>query len=190
MASSSDGNDITRLLEAWSQGDDEAFEQLMLLVFDDLRQIANRQFEREPLGHTLQPTAVVNEVYMRLVGQRQLHWDNRKQFFAFAATLVRRVLVDHARKRQTAKRGGDQPKISFDEAIGLPVEKAPELIALDDALATLEVVDPRAARFLELHVFTGLSLQEIAEVEGVSLTTVKRELRTARIWLLHELERA
>ncbi len=182
-------SEVTELLSSWSEGDPDALEKLMPLVFDDLRQLARRQFDQESPGHTLQPTALVNEVYLKLVDQKKLHLENRAQFFAFAATLIRRILVDHARKRNTAKRGSGSHKFSLDESIVVPVERASELVALDDALTGLEQFAPRQSRIIVLRTFTGLSLEEIAEVLGISLSTVKREQKAARAWLRRELSR-
>lgn len=181
--------DVTGLLVDWSRGDDEALERLMPLVVDELRHLARSHFRREPDGHTLQPTALVNEVYLRLTDQRQVQWDNRSQFFAFAATLMRRVLVDHAKARRTAKRGGHVRKVSLQEVIGLAEPEDVDLLALDDALSTLAEIDPRQSRIVELRFFAGLTHEEIAEVLEVSVSTVKREWRTARLWLYRECRR-
>ncbi len=186
---SRESSEVTQLLSSWSKGDSGALEKLMPLVFDDLLQLARKQFEHEAPGHTLQPTALVNEVYLKLVDQKNLQLESRAQFFAFAATLIRRILVDHARKRNTAKRGSGGHKFSLDESIVVPVERASELVALDDALTGLEQFAPRQSHIIVLRTFTGLSLEEIGEVLGISLSTVKREQNAARAWLRRALER-
>ncbi len=178
--------DITDLLRAWNDGDEHARDSLMPLVFDDLREIARRHYDREELGHTLQPTALVNELYLKLKGQRSVQWRNRREFFAIAAQMIRRILVDHARSRRAVKRGDGGPKVSFDEAFGLPVVE-PSLIALDDALKDLEKVDPRGSRVVELHAFGGLRFDEIAEVIGVARSTVLRDWKHAKLWLRRQL---
>lgn len=183
-------SEVTRLLHAWSEGDTDARDRLIPLVFDELRRIARRQLDRERPNHTLEPTALVNELYLRLVDQRNVHWESRRDFFAVSAALIRRVLVDYARRRNAAKRGaGGGPKISLDEAIGLPVTDDPTLLALDDALKDLEAIDPRGSRIVELHVFTGLGHDEIAEVLGISRSTVIRDWSHAKLWLRRELDR-
>ncbi len=179
-------SDVSRLLQAWNDGDTEARDQLMPLVFDDLREIAQRHYRREGSGHTLQPTALVNELYMKLKGQRGVQWRSRREFFAVSANMIRRILVDHARKRQAVKRGEEAPKISFDEAFGLTM-KEPMLIALDDALKALEQVDPRGSRVVELHAFGGLRFEEIAETLEVARSTVFRDWKHAKLWLRREL---
>ncbi len=180
---------VTDLLVEWSEGNVEALEQLMPLVFDELRKLARSHFQRESEGHTLQPTALVNEVYMKLIDQRKVQWENRSQFYAFAALLMRRILVDHAKGRRAAKRGGHVQKLSLDEALGVPEPVDLDVLALDDALSALAEIDPRQARVVELRYFAGLTLEEIAEVLGVSATTVKRDWRTARLWLYREMRR-
>jgi RNA polymerase sigma factor (TIGR02999 family) len=182
-------HEITELLHDWGDGDREALERLMPLVFDELRRIANGYFIREGRGHTLQPTALVNEVYLRLLGRRTVQWQNRAHFFGFAAELMRRILVDHARSHQTAKRGQGAAKISLEEGLAAPKEKEVDLVVLDDALKALAEVDPRQSRIVELRFFAGLTNDEIAEVLDVSPTTVKREWRTAKLWLLREIKR-
>lgn len=181
-------SEITQLLDRWNQGETDALGRLMPLIVNDLRQVARKYLAQESEGHTLQPTALVNEVYLRLVGRRSVSWQNRAQFFAFVAGLMRRILVDHARGRQTAKRGSGAIRLSLDETIRTPKrDKDPDLLALDDALKGLAEVDPRQSRIVEMRYFTGLSVQEVAAVEDVSPTTVKREWRTAKLWLYREL---
>ena len=182
-------NEVSRLLQDWNAGDTGARDQLISLVFDDLRDIARRHFERELPGHTLQPTALVNELYMRLKKQRSVQWRNRKEFFAVAAKMIRRILVDYARKRRAAKRGDGGPKISFDEAFGGAVDE-PQLLALDDALKGLEKVDPRGSQVVELHAFGGLNFDEIAEVLQVARSTTLRDWKHAKLWLRRELRGA
>jgi RNA polymerase sigma factor (TIGR02999 family) len=181
--------EITELLAEWSDGDPEALERLMPLVFEDLRQLARKQFRRESDGHTLQPTALVHEVYMRLSGQRKVEWENRAQFFAFAAMLMRRILVDHAKARRAAKRGGQARPLPLDEAFAVPGGGDVDVLALDEALTDLARIDPRQARIVELRYFVGLTQDEAAEVLSVSTTTVKREWRSARLWLYSQVRR-
>ncbi len=181
--------EVTRLLKEWSQGDAAALEDLMPVVFDDLRMIARRQFQMEAADHTLQPTALVSEVYLRLCGQRSVHWENRRQFFAFAGMLMRRILVDHAKGRNTAKRGKGLPNLPLDEAMIAPEQSVVDVVALDEALSRLAAFDERQAKVVELRFFLGLTNEEIAEVLGISLTSVKRDWQTARIWLYREMNR-
>jgi RNA polymerase sigma-70 factor (ECF subfamily) len=182
-------SDVTRLLQDWGEGDPSALERLIPLVFEDLRQIAGRMFQRESDGHTLQPTALVNEVYLKLTNQRKMHWQNREQFFGVAAMMMRRILVDYAKGRQAAKRGSGAPKVPLDETIAVPELRGVDVVALDEALSRLAELDPRAGRIVEMRFFMGLDNEEIGEVLKVSVTTVKREWRTARIWLFRELSR-
>jgi RNA polymerase sigma-70 factor, ECF subfamily len=181
-------SDVTRLLQDWSQGDPSALEKLIPLVFEDLRDIAKRMFQRESDGHTLQPTALVNEVYLRLFDQKKIRWQNRQQFFGVAAMMMRRILIDYAKGRQAAKRGSGAPKVSLDDSLAIPeLMNDDDLVALDDALSRLAEIDPREGQIVELRFFTGLSHEEIAELLGISVTTVKREWRTAKLWLYREL---
>jgi RNA polymerase sigma factor (TIGR02999 family) len=181
-------SDVTQLLQEWSQGDPSALERIIPLVFDDLRQIAGRMFRRESDGHTLQPTALVNEVYFRLMEQRKIHWANREQFFGVVALLMRRILVDYAKGRQAVKRGSGVAKLPLDEAIGVAaIQENLDMVGLDEALSRLAEIDPRQSQIVDMRFFTGLSHEEIAEVLGISVTTVKREWKTARIWLFREL---
>ncbi len=159
----------------------------MPFVFDDLRQMARRYFLRESAGHTLQPTALVSEVYLRLQGQREIQWQNREQFFAVTALLMRRILVDYAKGRHTQKRGEGVVKVPLEKAFNLAEAQHLDLAALDDALSRLALLDPRQSRIVELRFFTGLKHEEIAELLGISVTTVKREWNTARLWLHREL---
>lgn len=179
-------SDVTRLLDAWSGGDPEALDRLMPLVVGDLRQVAAKYLAGEDAAHTLQPTALVNEVYLRLAGRRTVHWQNRAQFFAVAAEIMRRILVDHARRRKRAKHGHGLLRVPLDESIPLPEDDL-DLIALDAALDRLAAIDPRQSRVVELRYFAGLTIEETAAVLECSPMTVKREWRTARLWLFDEL---
>lgn len=181
--SSPSSETITLLLERWSSGDPAAAEQVLPLVYEELRRIAARQLRRERESHTLQATAIVHEAYLRLNGQAGLEWPSRAHFFAFAAHLIRRILVDHARTRNRAKRGGGKDHLSLTEAADLALSRSPDLEALDEALASLEKVDVRKAAVVELKFFGGLSLEEIAGQLGISPETVSREWRRAKAWL-------
>jgi RNA polymerase sigma factor (TIGR02999 family) len=180
-------SDVTRLLQDWSQGDPSALERLIPLVFEDLRQIAVRMFQRENDGHTLQPTALVNEVYLKLMDQRKIQWQNREQFFGVAATMMRRILIDYHKGRHAAKRGSGAPKVPLDETIAVPELRNLDVVALDEALSQLAVFDHRQGQIVEMRFFMGLSHEEIAKILGISVTTVKREWRMARLWLYREL---
>jgi RNA polymerase sigma factor (TIGR02999 family) len=182
-------SDVTQLLQEWSQGETSALDKLIPLVFDDLREIARRLFRKESDGHTLQPTALVSEVYLRLMDQRKIHWQNSEQFFAVASLMMRRILVDYAKGRQAAKRGSGAIKLPLDDAYG--VAEMPEnldFLDLDQALTELAKLDPRQGQIVQMHFFMGLSHEEIAEILGLSPTTVKRDWRTARAWLYRELK--
>lgn len=179
---------ITQLLGKWSSGDREAAEQVLPQVYEELRRIASRQLRREKNAQTLQATSIVHEAYMRLNGQSGLAWPSRAHFFAFSAHLIRRILVDHARRRNRAKRGGMAERITLAELDALALEKSPDLVELDDALCRLEKVDPRKATVVELKFFAGLTLDEVAEQLGISSETVSREWRRARAWLYTALQ--
>lgn len=179
--------DVTALLEAWSGGDDSALAELLEVVQAELHQMARGLFRRERPGHTLQPTAMINELYLRLEGQRRVDLRHRRQFFAVAARLMRRVLVDHARRHGAVKRGGRALQVELDASADLPDDLAPEMVALDDALLDLERRSPRQGRIVEMRVLVGLTLEEIAGVERISLSTVSREWRAARLFLLSQL---
>jgi RNA polymerase sigma-70 factor (ECF subfamily) len=187
--SNSPPREVTALLLSWSDGDQDALARLMPLVYDELRRLALDHLRRERPDHTLQPTALVNEVYLRLVDQRSVSWQTRAQFFGLAARLMRHVLVDHARTRAAAKRGGGASKLSLDEARVAPEEVAAELVALDEALVRLAAVDERKGRVVEMRFFGGLSVEETAEALGVSDKTVMRDWRIAKLWLHRELSR-
>ena len=178
--------DVTQWLIDWRNGKQEALAQMMPLVYNELRRLAQRYLQRERPDHTLQATALVHEAYLRLVDQRQAQWQNRAHFFGLAAQMMRRILVDHARHHHAAKRGGAEPKLSLDEAVWVSAEHATDLTALDDALTRLAVLDPQQSRLVELRFFGGLTIDETAEVLGVSPATVKREWRLARAWLYRE----
>jgi RNA polymerase sigma factor (TIGR02999 family) len=181
------GGDVTELLQAWCGGDDRALDQLLPLVEAELHELAHRYLARERVGHTLQTTALVNEAYLRLVRQ-QVRWQNRAHFFGIAATLMRRILIDHARRISYAKRGGGARPLSLDEACVVGPQRADELVALDDALCSLSRVDERKSRVVELRYFGGLSVEETAEVLGVHPDTVTRDWRGARAFLRREIE--
>ena len=177
----------TELLLAWGRGDSRAFDQLMPLVNDELRRLAQRYMARERPGHTLQATALVNEAYLRLVEVKRVRWESRAHFFAMAGRLMRRILVDFARARASGKRGRGARKVSLDEALLVSSEPEQDLVALDDALARLEAIHPRKGQVVELRFFGGLSVEETAEALRVSTDTVKRDWRFAKLWLLREL---
>ncbi len=177
---------VTALLREWRRGDRTALDRLMPLVYDELRRLAADFLARERPDHTLQPTAVVHEAYVRLVGREAPTIRDRVHFLAIAARLMRQILVDHARSRNAAKRGGGAPRLSLDEAV-LTSKRGPELIALDDALTALAALDARQSQVVELRFFGGLSISETAEVVGVAEATVKREWDSARAWLRREV---
>jgi RNA polymerase sigma factor (TIGR02999 family) len=179
---------ITRLLQSWSAGDAQAAERVLPLVYDELRRIASRQLGNERSGHTLQATAIVNEAYLRLEGQHGLQWPSRGHFFAFAAHLIRRVLVDHARHHNRDKRGGGMAHVTLEEVADLSLETNPDLLALDEALTDLETIDPRKAAVVEMRFFAGLSLDETAAQLAISPETVSREWRRAKAWLYDRLK--
>jgi len=174
--------DVTALLRDWSGGDPRALERLMPLVYGELRKLAASYLRRERSDHTLQPTALVHEAYLRLVDQRGVDWHNRAHFFGIAARMMRRILVDHARRRQAAKRDGAAYRISGSGDL-VEAGRDPDLLALNSALDGLEALDPRQARIIELRFFGGLTVEEVARVLGLSTTTVESEWRAARAWL-------
>jgi len=179
---------FTELLRAWSGGNPDAAERLIPLVYNELRGLAARQLRRERSDHTLRPTALVHEVFLRLVDQREGALQNRVQFFALAAQAMRRVLLDHARARHAAKRAGDQERVSLDEHAASEEPRELDLIAVNAALEDLQALDPEKSRLVELRFFGGLSVEEAAEVLGTSPSTVAREWRLARAWLYRRLE--
>jgi RNA polymerase sigma-70 factor (ECF subfamily) len=180
---------ITRLLIDWGNGDQAALEKLMPLVYDELRRLASAYLRRERASHTLQPTALVNEAYLKLVDQRNAKWQNRAQFFGISAQLMRRILVDHARQHQAAKRGGSkQQRLSITSAERVVKQPEIDLLALNEALDELTNMDAQQARIVELKFFAGLSIEETAEVLGISHATVERDWKMARAWLRRQLE--
>jgi RNA polymerase sigma factor (TIGR02999 family) len=179
--------DVTALLGEWSRGDRGALNQLLPLVYAELRRIAARQLRKERVNHTLQPTALVHEVYLRLVDQRQGDWQNRAHFFGVAAQVMRRILVDHARRHGAGKRGEGVRCVSIEDAQEVPASGEMPILALDHALDRLEQVDAELARIVELRAFGGLTIEEAAHVLKVSPSTVKRDCRTAKAWLTREL---
>jgi RNA polymerase sigma factor (TIGR02999 family) len=181
---------VTDWLIAWSQGDEAALDQLIPLVHEELRRLAKRYMRRERgqrAARTLQTTALVNEAYLRLIDAQRVQWQSRAHFFAIAARLMRRILVDYARAQNYAKRGGGLPQVALDDAPELAAERAPDLVSLDDALNALSRIDERKSRVIELRFFGGLSVEETAEVLKVSPDTVMRDWRLAKAWLLREL---
>jgi RNA polymerase sigma factor (TIGR02999 family) len=179
--------DVTNLLIDWNQGDQSALDRLIPVVYDELHRLAAKYMSQEGPGHTLQSTAVVHEAYLKLIDQQRVHWQNRTQFFAVAAQMIRRILVDHARIANASKRGGAARKLSLDENIGVMESRDLDLVALDDAMAALAQFDPQQSRVIELRFFAGLTIEETAEALGVSPATVKRDWITAKAWLFNEL---
>ncbi len=182
-----DDHRVTELLLGWSEGDDESRERLMDIVYQALRRIAGAQLRGERSGHTLQATALVNEAYLRLVDQNRVQWKNRAHFFGIAARLMRRILVDHARRQRAEKRGGGATVLVINEDVVAGPERDFDLVALDDALEKLQSFDARAAHLVELRFFGGLTIEETSEVMELSPATIKREWSTARAWLHHEI---
>ena len=181
--------EVTALLQAWSDGDPAAFDKLAPVVYNELRRLARHYMARERRDHTLQPTALVNEAYLRLADLQRLHWKNRIHFFAISSQVMRRVLVDSARSRERHKRGGDPQRLSLDECANLGQQHDAALIALDDALNALAASDARKCRVVEMKFFGGLHTDEIAESLHVSPDTVLRDWKLAKLWLLRELNR-
>jgi RNA polymerase sigma factor (TIGR02999 family) len=184
-----EAKDVTQLLAAYRAGDREAMDRLVPLVYAELRRIATRYVRGERAEHTLQPTALVHEAYMRMVEQKDVQWQNRAHFLGCAAQLMRHILVDHARSRRAGKRGGGGARVTLGDAVAVAEERAVDLIALDDALKALEALDPRQSRMVELRYFGGLSIEETAEVLGLSSAQVRREWTAVRVWLRRELQR-
>jgi RNA polymerase sigma-70 factor, ECF subfamily len=181
--------DVTELLMAWGNGDEDALSRLTPLVYDELHRLAEGYMRREHAGHTLQTTALLNEAYIKLVDSSRVRWQNRAHFFAVAAQLMRRILVDFARNRRYQKRGGDWRQVTLAEGLGVVTNVDSDLVALDEALQELAKLDPRKARVVELRFFGGLSLEETAEALQVSTDTVGRDWRAAKAWLKRELKR-
>lgn len=178
---------ITQLLKDWSNGDHSAGDQLMILVYGELHRMAHQHMRKERPGHTLQTSALVNQAYVRLVDQKNVQWQNRAHFFAIAAQMMRRILVDHARCRQYAKHGGDARFVSLDEVAIVSEERATDIVALDDALLRLTAIDPRKSQIVELRFFGGLSIDETAALLEVSPGTVMRDWTLAKAWLRREI---
>jgi RNA polymerase sigma factor (TIGR02999 family) len=188
MATEPSSPGVTELLQAWSGGDDDAFERLMPLVEAELRRMARAYMRRERRGHTLQTTALMNEAFLRLTDARRVTWQDRAHFLGISARLMRRILVDHARHRGYQKRGGGAQRVTLHEGLVVSADPALDVVALDHALDALAKVDLRKSRTIELRFFGGLSVEETAEVLQVSPDTVKRDWRLAKLWLLRELE--
>jgi RNA polymerase sigma factor (TIGR02999 family) len=182
-------HELTELLLAWGNGDEEALARIAPLVHAELYRLAKRYMSKERPDHLLQTSALINEAYVRLIDWKAVRWQNRAHFFGVAAQIMRRLLVDHARKHNAEKRGQDFKKLSLDENIDRAVERSAELIALDDALKTLASFDQQKARMVELRYFGGLSIEETADVMGVTPTTIKRHWRLAKAWLHGEMQR-
>jgi len=176
-------SEATRLLKDWSNGESTALDQLMPIVYAELRAIAARYLRRERPDHTLQPTALVNEAYLRLIDQKHVDWQNRAHFVGVAAQMMRRILVDHAKSHHRAKRGGGALRVTLDEEIAVSEERATDLVELDEALTALEAFDERKSRVVEMKYFGGLSVEETAEVLNVSVITVARDWKLAKAWL-------
>lgn len=182
--------DVTGLLQDWSDGDQGAMDKLSPLVYNELRRLARRYLSQERPNHTLQSTALVHEAYLRLVDRKNADFKNRAHFFAVAAQLIRRILVDYARARRTTKRGGGQPRLSFDEAVSFPArQRDVDLRELDDALNSLAEIDSQKARIVEMRFFGGLSIEDVAEVLEMSPRTVRRHWRVAKAWLHKEISK-
>jgi RNA polymerase sigma factor (TIGR02999 family) len=181
------GTDISELLGDFSKGDQRALNKLIPLVYDELHRLASRYLRRERPNHTLQTTGLVHEAYLRLVREKNGAWQDRVQFFAVASQLMRHILVDYARSHNAAKRGGDNCRVTFDEAIVTTREKGADLLALDAALDTLATLDPQQSRVVELRVFGGLTVEETAEAMGISPRTVKRDWSMAKAWLRRQI---
>src|ERR687883_1107147 len=182
-----EAENITELLAGYGRGDKEALDQLMPVVYDELRRQAARYLRREQAGHTLQTTALIHEAYVRLVDQRNVQWQNRAHFFGIAAQMMRRILVDHARTKKRAKRGGSEVRVSLSEATVAAKDQELDVVALDEALERLAQIDEQQSRVVELRFFSGLSVEETAEVMDISKATVKRDWSMAKAWLHREL---
>ncbi len=182
-------HEVTNLLLAWRNGDAQALECLTPLVYDELRRLAARYLQHERAGHTLQATALVNEAYLQLINQPQVDWQSRAHFIGIAARLMRQILVDHARARIADKRNAGVAALALDDAVEVLHHKTPDLIALDDALLDLAKLDERKSRIIELRYFGGLSMEEIAEVTGLSVATLRRDLRMAEAWLGRQMQK-
>jgi RNA polymerase sigma factor (TIGR02999 family) len=179
--------EITELLLSWSKGSTAALEDLVPLIYPELRRLARRYMQREDPAHTLQTSALINEAYLRLVDQRSIEWQDRAHFFAVAAQVMRHILIDHARRHQAAKRGAGAFHVALDEAETVSENRAAEFVALDDALTKLATIDERKSRIVELRFFGGLTVEDVARLLGLSPITIKREWRSARAWLQREI---
>ena len=180
-------NEITQLLLAWGEGDENALEKLMPFVYSELKRLAGYHMKNQKVGHTLQATALVNEAYVRLIDSSRVRWQNRAHFFAMSSQLMRRVLIDFARAKNSKKRGGDEIQVTYDEMLPVAVKKENDLLALDDALNRLEKFSPRQAKIVEMKYFGGLTEDEIGTAMDISARTVRREWSAARAWLYHDL---
>ena len=180
---------LTKLLEAWSQGDPGALDELTPLIYGQLRKLAKFHMSRENAGHTLQPTALINEAFLRLVSVQHAEWKNRRHFYAASSQIMRRVLVDYARKKRSAKRGREAKHVPFEEALVKPdyAPAAADIVAFDEALTRLKAKDARKAQVLELWFFGGMTIEEIAEIMEISISTIRRDLDFAKVWLAREL---
>jgi RNA polymerase sigma factor (TIGR02999 family) len=187
MGAAPSPHEVTQLLRAWSSGDRDALDKLTPLVYQELHRAARRYMARQQPGHTLQTTALVNEVYLRLIAFKEVSWEDRAHFFAICAQLMRRILTDWARRQWYQKRGGEAQHVSLHEALLLSPERGPGLVALDEALTVLSQTDPRKSQVVELRFYGGLSVNETAEVLKVSPETVMRDWRIAKLWLLREM---
>lgn len=181
---------VSELLANWNKGDPEAREALMPLVYDELRKLAASQLRRERNDHTLQPTALVHEVYLRLTEQKNVHWQDKSHFFGVTAQLMRRILVDHARAHLADKRGRGLPKVTLNEAVAMSREQPAELLALDESLTRLADTDLQQSKIVELRMFAGLTIEQTAEVLRISPATVKRDWNLAKAWLMREISKA
>ena len=182
------GDNLTGLLLEWREGDKAALDRLMPLVYDELRRIAHRYVQHERDGHTLQTSALVNEAYLRFAGQRNVDWQNRSHFFAVTAQVMRHILIDHARRRRYVKHGGEARQVPIQDAVAMSLQRADELIALEEALDELSKLDSRKSQVVELRYFGGLSLEETADVLEISLMTVRRDWRAAKAWLYRRMK--
>ena len=180
---------VTQLLVTWNRGNQAALDELFPIVYDELRRLARSYLRQEHPGHTLQPTELVHEAYLRLIDQRSVSWQNRAQFFGLAAQMMRRILVNHALRRHAAKRGGHAHRVPLDEAIDVLEARQVDVVALDAALKALDALDARQSQIVELRFFGGLTVDETAEVVGISPASVKREWAAAKLWLLREIDR-
>lgn len=189
-AATAESRDVTKLLAEWQQGDATALNRLMPLVYNELHRIAARYLHSERSGHTLQTTALVHEAYLRLIDETRIEWQGRAHFFGIAATVIRNILVDHARTQKTLKRGGGIHKLSLDEAFAVPIANAPDILAVHDALQALTKIDAQQGQIVELRFFAGLTIEETAEVLQISPSTVKRDWILAKTWIYRELSRS